>query len=94
MTTIVTRQIDSAALQTLISQNVDPVMARLYAARGVLSDQDLDTRMSALLAPALLAHIDAAAQFLSIAIQAKQKLLIIAESARMPTAHAVAPSAS
>jgi single-stranded-DNA-specific exonuclease len=79
MTTIVTRQVNSAAFNTLVSQNVDPVMARLYAARGVFSEQDLDTRMSALLTPSLLAHIDTAAQFLSAAIQAKQKLLIVAD---------------
>ncbi len=79
MTTIVTRQIDSAAFNTLVSQNINPVMARLYAARGVSSEHDLDTRMSALLVPELLAHIDAAAQFLVVAIQAKQKILIVAD---------------
>jgi single-stranded-DNA-specific exonuclease len=79
MTSIVTREVDSEALQTLILQNIDPVMARLYAARGVASERELDTRMNALLAPALLAHIEDSAQFLADAIQAKQKLLIVAD---------------
>jgi single-stranded-DNA-specific exonuclease len=79
MTTIVTRQVDSAAFNTLVTQNVDPVMARLYAARGVSSERELDMRMSALLAPALLKHIEDSAQFLSIAIKAKQKFLIVAD---------------
>ncbi len=79
MTTIVTRQVDSTAFNTLVLQNVDPVMARLYAARGVCTERELDTRMSAMLSPAELTHIEAAAQFLSDAIHAKQKLLIVAD---------------
>lgn len=79
MPTIATREVDREALQTLISQNIDPVMARLYAARGVASERELDTRMNALLAPTLLAHIEDSAHFLADAIQAKQKLLIVAD---------------
>ncbi len=79
MTTIVTRPIDSAAFATLISQNIDPVMARLYAARGVTHERELDTRMSAMLTPAQLAHVEDAAQFLCMAIQSQQKILIVAD---------------
>ena len=79
MTTIITRQIDSTAFATLITQNIDPVMARLYAARGISHARELDTRMSAMLTPAQLAHVGDAATFLSLAIQSQQKILIVAD---------------
>jgi single-stranded-DNA-specific exonuclease len=79
MQTIITRERDPAALAALMAAHVDPRMARLYAARGVQSASDLDTQMSALLTPAQLAHVEAAAIFLADAIAAKKKMLIVAD---------------
>jgi len=79
MPEIVTRQQDPAAFQALVAAHIDPRMARLYAARGVQSPADLDLALPALLSPALLAHVDAAATMLADAIAAKQRILIVAD---------------
>ncbi len=79
MPEIITRPTDHAAYQSLLAAQIDPRMARLYAARGVQSVQDLELGMNALLPPTQLAHIDAAADMLAEAIQAKKKILIVAD---------------
>ncbi len=79
MVDIVTRERDEAAYAALIAGNIDPRMAHLFAARNVKSAAELETGMTALLAPAQLAHVDAAAAMLAEAIAANQKLLIVAD---------------
>ena len=79
MVDIVTRTRDESAYAALIAGNVEPRMARLYAARNVKSAAELEYSMTALLAPAQLAHIDAAARLLADAIAANKKLLIVAD---------------
>ena len=79
MPDIVTRPVNPAAYQSLVDQSVDPRMAKLYAARGVSGIFDLNTKLDALLAPGLLAHIEDAARFLADAIDAKRRLLIVAD---------------
>ena len=79
MVDIVTRVRDEAAYAALIAGNVEPRMARLYAARNVKSAAELEYSMTALLAPAQLAHIDAAARLLADAIAANKKMLIVAD---------------
>jgi single-stranded-DNA-specific exonuclease len=76
---ITTRRINDAALRVLLADQIDPRMARLYAARGVSSAFDLNTKLDALLAPSLLSHIDRSATFLADAIAAKKRLLIVAD---------------
>jgi len=58
---------------------VHPVLARLYAARGLSDPQELNSELSALLPPPGLLHVDAAARFLADAIAARKKLVIIAD---------------
>lgn len=79
MPSIITRAQDPAAYNTLIAGDVDPRMARLYAARGVQAARELDYTITALLPPTLLSHIDQAALFLADAIAAKKKMLIVAD---------------
>ena len=79
MVDIVTRTGDPEAFASLIAEQVDPRMARLFASRGVKAARELDYGMAALLAPAQLAHIDAAALLLADAIAARKKLLIVAD---------------
>ena len=79
MVEIVQRARDEHAYAALIAGKVDPRMARLYAARHVKSAAELETSMSALLAPAQLAHVYAAAGMLAAAIAANKKLLIVAD---------------
>ena len=76
---IVTRERDPAAFSALIAANVDPRMARVYAARSITSPFDLDHRLAALLSPAQLACVQDAARLLADAIQAGKRLLIVAD---------------
>ncbi len=79
MPEIVTRERDPAAFNALIAANVDPRMARVYAARGVVNPSDLNHGLPVLLSPTDLAFIQDAAKLLADAIQAGKRLLIVAD---------------
>jgi single-stranded-DNA-specific exonuclease len=79
MTRIATRSYSIRDAEYLRQRGVHPVMARLYAARGLTDPQDLNSELSALLPPPGLLHIDAAARFLAGAIAERKKLVIIAD---------------
>jgi len=65
--------------EMLRQQGVHPVLARLYAARGLKNVSELSTELSALQPPAGLLHIDEAAVFLADAIGAKKKFIVVAD---------------
>jgi single-stranded-DNA-specific exonuclease len=79
MTRIVTRRTPHAAQQRLEYEGVHPLLARLYAARGIAHAADLDTAPSALLDPSLLKGSAEAATLLADAIAARRRLLIVAD---------------
>ena len=79
MPEIVTRERDPEAFNALIAANVDPRLARVYAARGVRAPCDLDHGLSSLLAPTLLGSVKDAARLLADAIQSGKRLLIVAD---------------
>ncbi|NJA88622.1 single-stranded-DNA-specific exonuclease RecJ [Rhodocyclus tenuis] len=79
MTRIVTRPIPPRAQWQLEQEGVHPLLARLYAARGIRSRDELDTSLSALLAPATLTGAAEAAVLLADAIEADARILIIAD---------------
>ncbi len=79
MPEIVTRERDPVAFDALIGANVDPRMARLYAARGVNGVSDLNHELKSMLPPGELAHINDAAMLLADAIKADKRLLIVAD---------------
>ncbi len=79
MPEIVTRERDPAAFSALIAANVDPRMARIYAARGINVQSDLNHNLAALLSPAQLASVQDAATLLADAIEARKRLLIVAD---------------
>jgi single-stranded-DNA-specific exonuclease len=79
MTRIVTRAVPQRDVERLIQEGIHPVLARLYAGRGLLNKQELSSELSALIAPSGLLHIDAAAVFLADAIAARKKLVIVAD---------------
>ena len=79
MTRITQREAPPRAVWSLEQGGVHPLLARLYAARGVRGMEELDTRASALLPPDRLKGIDAAASRLADAIAAGQRLLIVAD---------------
>ena len=58
---------------------VHPLLARLFAARGVRTAEDLDDGLARLLAPAELRGAGAAARFLADAIGAGKRLCVVAD---------------
>jgi single-stranded-DNA-specific exonuclease len=58
---------------------VHPVLARIYAARGLLDVRELSSELAALVPPGALRQIDAAAAFLADAIDAGKKMTIVAD---------------
>jgi single-stranded-DNA-specific exonuclease len=63
----------------LEQQGVPALLARLYAARGIASHEELDTQFNALLPPTQLRGAETAARLLAEAIAAQQRLLIVAD---------------
>ena len=79
MPDIITREYDQSAYARLIAHQVHPVMARIYAARGICDDDDLDTTLGSLLPADTLKYCGEAATRLADAIIARQRLLIVAD---------------
>ena len=79
MTRIATRDAPPRAIWALEEAGVHPLLARLYAARGIRSADELDTRSSALLPPAALMGAAEAAVLLADSIAAGKRLLIVAD---------------
>jgi len=73
------RPVQTNHVDTLITQGVHPLLARLLAARGVKSSSELATEWNGLLAPKMLSHIDEAAVVLADAIEQQKRLLIVAD---------------
>ncbi len=79
MPEITSRTVDAAAFERLTADGCDPRLARLFAARGLASMDELATTLRALAAPERLHHVEDAARLLADAIEAKRRLLIIAD---------------
>lgn len=79
MPKIVTRSVDGTAYNNLLSANVHPIMARLFASRQINSVDQISTELSNLISPHLMRDIKKATCLLADAIEAKQKLLVIAD---------------
>lgn len=76
---IITRDVPPRAVWALEQAGVHPLLARLYAARGVLGKDELDDGLARLLPPASLLGAQEAAVLLADAIAAGQKLCIVAD---------------
>ena len=79
MTRIATRAYPFRDAERLRQSGVHPVLARLYAARGLLEMHELRSDLSGLIAPNGLLHIERAAVFLADAIALKKRLVIVAD---------------
>ncbi|MBS0308952.1 MAG: single-stranded-DNA-specific exonuclease RecJ [Proteobacteria bacterium] len=79
MTRIATRSYSIRTSELLAQQGLHPVLARLYAARGLSDSRELNSELTALIAPASLTHVDTAAVFLADAIAANKKMVIVAD---------------
>jgi len=78
-TRIVTRPYSFRTSELLRQQGVHPVLARLYAARGLSDSRELSCELGALFPPAALRSIDHAAVFLADAIAAGKNMVIVAD---------------
>ena len=76
---IVARDIPPRAAWALEQAGVHPLLARLYAARGVLGKDELDDGLARLLPPAGLKGIDDAARLLADAVQHHRRMVIVAD---------------
>ncbi len=79
MNSIVTRAVNAAAVTQLVADGLTPFMARIYAARGITTRQQLTPDLSRLIPLAHLRNITTMAALLADAIAAQKKLLIIAD---------------
>ncbi|BCQ23699.1 single-stranded-DNA-specific exonuclease RecJ [Caballeronia sp. NK8] len=79
MTRIVTRAPSPADAEALMRHGLHPVIARLYAARGVTSPDDVETEFKRLHAPAGLKGCDDAAAVLADALAAGKRMLVVAD---------------
>ena len=76
---LLTRDIPPRAVWALEQAGVHPLLAQLFAARGVLNKDDLDDGLAQLLPPASLMGAQEAALLLADAIEAEQRLCIVAD---------------
>jgi single-stranded-DNA-specific exonuclease len=79
MTRIATRSYPFRTAELLRQQGIHPVLARLYAARGLSDLRELASELTALITPSGLFQIDVAASYLADAIAARKKLVIVAD---------------
>jgi single-stranded-DNA-specific exonuclease len=76
---IITRDVPPRAAWALEQAGIHPLLARLYAARGVLAKEELDDGLARLLPPDGLKGAPQAAVLLADAIAAGRKLCIVAD---------------
>jgi single-stranded-DNA-specific exonuclease len=76
---ITTRDVPPRSVWALEQGGIHPLLARLYAARGVTAMDELDDALAKLLAPASLLGASAAAVLLADAMQQNKKLCIVAD---------------
>ncbi|NML28395.1 single-stranded-DNA-specific exonuclease RecJ [Zoogloea dura] len=79
MTRILPRPVPGPAVMRLLEDGTHPLLARIYASRGISSRKELDYGLKALLPPASLKGVHEAAQLLADAIEANARMLIVAD---------------
>ncbi len=79
MTRIATRPCSFRTSEMLRQGGVHPVLARLFASRGLSDARELSSELASLMAPGGLLHIGAAAVFLADAIAAGKNMCIVAD---------------
>ncbi len=76
---ITVRDVPVRTAFALEQAGVHPLLARLFAARGIRSVDELDDGLAHLLKPEALLHADAAARLLADAIDAQRRICIVAD---------------
>lgn len=91
MISIVEREPDRQAMAALLAAGVTPALARVLAARGIRSPEQLDTSLAGLIPPDRLSNSDEMARLLADAIAVGKRMLIVGDyDADGATATAVA----
>lgn len=73
------REVPPRTVWALEQAGIHPLLARLYAARGVRSADEIDDALAGLVAPAQLMGTQAAAVFLADALAARKRICIVAD---------------
>ena len=76
---ITTRRARPDVVEHLVSEGVQPLLARIFAARGVTSARDLASDFEQLAVPDSMLNLRAMAGLLANAIASHRKLLIVAD---------------
>lgn len=76
---IESRTFSSRTLAVLMQQGMDPVLARIFAAREIADTAQLELMLAKLLSPQQLLGIDKASQLLADALLSDRKLLVVAD---------------
>ena len=79
MTRIIARSVPTRANMMLEQGGIHPLLARLYAARGIKTTDELDTSLAKLIPPTQMKGAVEAGKLLADSIAAKQRILIIAD---------------
>ncbi|CAB3792042.1 single-stranded-DNA-specific exonuclease RecJ [Paraburkholderia fynbosensis] len=79
MTRIVTRACSPVDAEILTRHGLHPVLARLYAARGVCLPDEIETGLARLVPPVALKGCEDAAVLLADAIQRQRRMLVVAD---------------
>ncbi|MET0334501.1 MAG: single-stranded-DNA-specific exonuclease RecJ [Rhizobacter sp.] len=77
--TIKLREVPPRTVWALEQAGIHPLLARLYAARGVRSHEELDDNLAGLAPPTQLLGTQAAARFLADATTARRRICVIAD---------------
>jgi len=76
---VVARAVPAAAFETLVAEGLPPLLAKIYAARGIKESSRLDTSFMRLLPFDLLLNCSTMATLLADAIERELRLLIVAD---------------
>ncbi len=79
MVKIAARPYPESVAHTLTASGLHPVLARIYAARGIAQPAQLETRLTGLIPFDSLKNIHAAAQRLADAIARQERILVVAD---------------
>ena len=76
---VVTRPVNQEVVQQLTKAGINPLLAKLFAARGIKSSAQLETSLSGLIPPGKLTHNTEMAKLLADAISENKKLLVVGD---------------
>ena len=79
MTLIVERTFDVSMVDALVAEGVQPVMARVLAARGIAKSSELEASLARLIPPDQLTNANQMAVLLADAILQKKSLFVVGD---------------